>query len=115
LIHGKKLWEELVDCSYFSTLKFEFNEPTHMKMSDKLNDGFQLWVFLEGEGKVDWICSPHDMHRVNYGEFSYKQGECWFLPAVFGSRGYYPKKKTSLLMATPRNSKRAKEAMSHAD
>jgi len=98
-----ELWKRLVDCSYFSTLRFDFQKPTHMKMGPKLKEEFELWVFLEGEGQIGWLCNPHDMHRVNSGMFSYKQGECWFLPATFGSRDYIPRTKTSLLIASPRN------------
>ena len=115
MVRGKKLWDELVNCSYFSTLKFDFSEPIDMKMGTKLREGFELWVFLEGEGKIEWSCNPHSTHRRNFGEFSYRQGECWFLPAVFGTRGYYPKKKTSILVATPRKVKRTPEKKPNAD
>jgi mannose-6-phosphate isomerase len=103
LVRNMKLWEELVDCPYFSTRKFDIAEPMHLKSIGKPSDQFSLWVFLQGEGKIGWISDPQDMTRTNHGEFSYKQGECWFLPAVFGSYGYYPKKKTSVLMASPLN------------
>ncbi len=105
LFAKKKFGEFLVDCPYFSTSTLEFDHPMHMKMIRKPPERFSLWVFLEGEGQIDWSCHPHNMSRNNYGQFSYKQGECWFLPAVFGSRGYYPKKKTTLLMAAPFNPK----------
>jgi hypothetical protein len=78
-----------------------------MKTTRRPPERLSLWVFLEGEGKIGWSCGPHDMVRSNLGEFSYRPGECWFLPAVFGSRGYYPRKKTSILMAFPRIRKAA--------
>ncbi len=101
LILKKRIGEELVDCPYFSTSTLEFDYPMHMKAIRKPPERFSLWVFLEGEGQIGWSSHPHDMSRTNDGHFSYKQGECWFLPAVFGSRGYYPKKKTTLLVAAP--------------
>jgi mannose-6-phosphate isomerase len=105
LVCDRKIGEFLVDCPYFSTSTLEFDGFIHMKAIRKPPERFSLWVFLEGEGQIGWSCHPHDMSRTNYGEFSYKQGECWFLPAVFGSRGYYPKKKTTLLVAAPFNPK----------
>jgi mannose-6-phosphate isomerase len=105
LVGNKKIGEFLVDCPYFSTSTLEFDYPIHTKMIRKPPERFSLWVFLEGEGQIGWSCHPHDMSRTNDGQFSYKQGECWFLPAVFGSRGYYPKKKTTLLIASPLNEK----------
>jgi mannose-6-phosphate isomerase len=105
LAGDKKIGEFLVDCSYFSTSTLEFDGPMHMKAIRKPPERFSLWVFLEGEGQIGWSCHPHDMSRTNDGHFSYKQGECWFLPAVFGSRGYYPKKKTTVLVAAPFNPK----------
>jgi len=101
----KKLGENLVDCQYFSTWRLEFDQLVHFNMRPSPPHRFSLWVFLEGEGEVDWSCNPHDMSRSNYGDFQYKQGECWFVPAVIGSHGYYPRKKTSLLIASPRNPK----------
>jgi mannose-6-phosphate isomerase len=115
LVRNLKLWAELVDCRYFSTRKFDIAEPMHLKSIGKPSDQFSLWVFLEGEGKIGWSTNPQDMSRTNYGEFSYKKGECWFLPAVFGSRGYYPKKKTSVLMASPLNPKNELKKNSDAD
>lgn len=115
LVRNMKLWEDLVDCPYFSTRKFDIAEPMHLKSIGKPSDQFSLWVFLEGEGKIGWISDPQDMTRTNHGEFSYKQGECWFLPAVFGSYGYYPKKKTSVLMASPLNPKNEPKKNSDAD
>jgi mannose-6-phosphate isomerase len=115
LVCDKKIGEFLVDCPYFSTSTLEFDGPMHMKAIRKPPERFSLCVFLEGEGQIGWSCHPHDMSRTNYGEFSYKQGECWFLPAVFGGRGYYPKKKTTLLIADPLNPKYEPEKNTDAD
>jgi mannose-6-phosphate isomerase len=106
LIRNKKVGELLVDCPYFSASIFEFGQRIHMKMVPKPSERFSLWVFLEGEGGISWSSTAHGMLGKSYaGQFSYKQGECWFIPAEFGSRGYYPNKKTSLLVASPINPK----------
>jgi len=115
LIVNMKLGEYLVDCPYFSTERLEFEDLVHFKMLPSPPIRFSLWVFLEGEGVVGWSCNPHDMYRYNSGDFQYKQGECWLVPAVLASHGYYPKKKTSVLIASPRNPKLDVEKNSDGD
>jgi len=116
LIRNKKVGEFLVDCPYFSASTFEFGQRIHMNMVPKLTERFSLWVFLEGEGTIGWSAAPQEMFGRNCtGQFSYKQGECWFIPAEFGSRGYYPKTKTSLLVASPSNPKDELKKNSHAE
>jgi mannose-6-phosphate isomerase len=105
VIRGRKLGEHLIDCSYFEATKFRTDDYIHLKIGRKPAKRFQLWVFLEGEGTIDWSSHPHDFSRVNYGRFDYKPGECWFIPAVFGSRGYQVKGRASVLIATPHNPK----------
>jgi mannose-6-phosphate isomerase len=115
LIANLKLGQFLVDCPYFSTERLEFEDLVHFKMLPSPPIRFSLWVFLEGEGVVGWSCNPHDMTRSNFGDFHYKPGECWFVPAVIGSHGFYPKKKTMVLIASPRNPSQDSEKDSHAD
>lgn len=115
LIVNRKLGEYLVDCPYFSTRKLEFDQLVHFKTEASPPVRFSLWVFLEGEGVVGWSCNPHDMCRYNSGDFHYKPGECWLIPAVLGSHGYYPKSKTSVLIASPRNPKLDVEKNSDGD
>jgi mannose-6-phosphate isomerase len=104
-IREKKFSEELVACPYFVVSRFDIQERAHLSMRPA--DRFKLWVFLEGEGKIGWTSAGHSTLGEFYsGEFSYKQGECWFIPAEFGSYSYYPEKKTSILIATPGNGKR---------
>ena len=104
-VRNRKIMEELVECPYFSAWKFEFDVPGHMSKYDP-SDQFSLWVFLEGEGKIGWSSAQHGMFGSVYcGDFTYKAGECWLIPADFGSQGYYPKKKTSLIVAAPHNPK----------
>jgi mannose-6-phosphate isomerase len=104
-IDGKKFSEELVACPYFLVTRFDIQERAHLSMRPA--DRFKLWVFLEGQGKIGWTSAGHStVGRCYSGEFSYKQGECWFIPAEFGSYSYYPEKKTSILIATPGNGKR---------
>lgn len=113
LIANRKLGEYLVDCPYFTTERLEFEQLVHFELLPGPPMRFSLWVFLEGEGKVGWSCNPHNMTRSNQGDFCYKQGECWFVPAVMGSHGFYPKKKTIVLLASPRNPKQDSEKNSH--
>jgi mannose-6-phosphate isomerase len=105
VIRGTKLWERLVDCAYFDATKFQTERSIHLNLIRKPPRQFQFWAFMEGEGVIDWSCHPHDFCRANYGRFSYKQGECWFIPAVFGGHSYLTKKKTDVLMASPHNPK----------
>lgn len=102
---GAKFSEKLIDCAYFSAVKSEYHQSIHMNAMPVDPQRFSLWVFLEGEGTISWQCSPHDTCRASAGTFSYKQGECWFAPASFGSRGYHPKTKTNVLVASPLNPK----------
>ena len=55
---------------------------------------------LPADGQIDGM-----LGKSYAGQFSYKPGECWFIPAEFGSRGYYPNTRTSLLVASPINPK----------
>ena len=106
LIRKTKVGEFLVDCPYFSASTFEFGQRIHLNMIPKSAERFSLWVFLEGEGRISWLSTPHGMLGKSYaGQFSYEPGECWFIPAEFGSRGYYPNTRTSLLVASPINPK----------
>lgn len=101
LIGDKKIGEELVDCPYFSAWKFEFAGPVHMS-AHNASDRFHLWTFLEGTGSVGWSSAHHGMFGRSYsGEFLYKPGDCWFIPAEFASRGYYPRQKTTLIVSSP--------------
>jgi mannose-6-phosphate isomerase len=112
LVRNKKVGEFLVDCRYFSASTFEFGQRIHMRMVPKPSERFSLWVFLEGEGGIGWSSAPHGVAGKSHaGQFSYKQGECWFIPAEFGSRGYYPNTKTSLLVASPVNPKNELEKL----
>jgi len=104
----RKFGDHLVDCPYFSTSRLNFEQLLHFnnrKMVPGPPDQFCLWVFLEGEGVVGWSGNPDDMFRYRSGDFHYQQGECWFVPAAIGSHGYYPRKKTSVLVASPRHPK----------
>lgn len=100
---GMKSGKKLVDCPYFSASIFEAEQPVHFNMGRRggSHEKFAIWIFLEGEGMINWSCQPRDLSRANSGEFGYKQGECWFIPAAFGNHGYYPQKKTTLLIASP--------------
>jgi mannose-6-phosphate isomerase len=105
-VRDTKLWEDLVDCPYFSTTRLDISKRIHLNMGRDPMRQFQLWAFLEGEGTIGWTSAKHSMLSKSYaGEFSYKQGECWFLPAEFGGHSFYPTRETSVLMASPRNAR----------
>jgi mannose-6-phosphate isomerase len=103
VVRGKKLWEKLVDCDYFDAMTFRVDQKFHLNAVRKPPRHFQLWAFLEGEGAIDWSCDPYDVSRANSGQFSYKAGECWFIPAVFGGHSFLPKAPATVLMVSPRN------------
>ena len=97
-IPGRKGIEHLVDCSYFSVDRWDFDKKVHLSMiRPKPGEGrFQLVVVLAGEGMVSW-----PPKRRAASSFQFKQGECWFVPAnTFQSYSYYPKGKVSLLTAS---------------
>ena len=110
MIRGQKIWETLVSCAYFETTKFEIDEPIHMNMPPKPRRSFALWAFMEGAGEIAWSCgscdsSPENSGPDNTGRFSYKAGECWFIPANLSGHSFTPATKTSVLMAAPHNPK----------
>jgi mannose-6-phosphate isomerase len=114
-VGNQKIMEELVSCPYFSTWKLEFEKQTHFSAHSPREE-FRLWVFLEGEGTIGWLSARHGMTgAANSGEFPYKAGDCWLIPAEFASHGHYPKKKTVLIEAIPRNSKTISEKNRHGE
>jgi len=105
-IQGEKVGESLVECSYFSTFRKDITRRVHFRMAPGPREQFQLWVFLEGQGEIAWTTvKDSELEKWDGGGFKYNQGECWFIPAEFGSHGFDPKQKTSILIATPRSAK----------
>jgi mannose-6-phosphate isomerase len=105
-VRGEIVGEPLVDCSYFSTFRHDVNGRIHFRVAPGLKDQFELWVFLEGEGEVGWTTDENSKLGNWYGGgFQYKRGDCWFVPAEFGSHGFNPKQKTSILIARPASTK----------
>ena len=116
LVRNKKVGEILVDCPYFSASMFEFGQRIHMRMVPKPSERFSLWVFLEGEGRIGWSSAQHGATGKSHSDqFSYRPGECWFIPAEFDSRGYYPNTKTKLLVASPINMEKELEKNTDAE
>jgi mannose-6-phosphate isomerase len=105
-VHGEIVGEPLVDCSYFSTFRHDISGRVHFSMATEPREQFDLWVFLEGEGEIGWA-TLKDSKLENWygGGFRYKKGDCWFVPAEFGSHGFDPKQKTSILIARPQSAK----------
>jgi mannose-6-phosphate isomerase len=105
-VRGEIVGEPLVDCRYFSTFRRDITERIHFRALPGPRDQFQLWVFLEGEGEIGWTTSKDSKLESWYGGgIRYKKGDCWFVPAEFGSHGFDPKQKTSILIARPRSAK----------
>ncbi len=103
-VHGEIVGEPLVDCSYFSTFRHDISGRVHFSMVPGSREQFDLWVFLEGEGEIGWTTTKDSKLENFYGGgFRYKKGDCWFVPAEFGSHGFDPKQKTSILIAKPQN------------
>jgi mannose-6-phosphate isomerase len=101
-VRGEKVGEPLVDCPFFSTFRADFNGRVHFRVAPGAKEQFKLWVFLEGEGEIGWSTESASAPKGSYGGgFRYKQGDCWFIPAEFGSHGFDPKQKTSILIARP--------------
>jgi len=96
IIRGRDGWWELANCPYFYADRMDFDRHIHFKLGPpKPGQGiFHLLVILSGEGILAGL-PP----RGASGDFSFKQGECWFLPANTFTRscGYYSKGKVSIL------------------
>jgi mannose-6-phosphate isomerase len=108
-------WERLVDCAYFEATKFRTNGPIRLDVVQERPAAFKLWVFLEGAGSVEWSCHPFERFTQNRGGFAYRAGECWFIPAAFGSHSFRTETNTSILIATPHNPKLASTKNDHGE
>lgn len=74
----------LAVCPYFASERWEFS------VSCKANSDstrFELLIILGGSGNVEW----------DGGSCSYRQGECWFVPARLGQFSLTPATTTSIL------------------
>jgi mannose-6-phosphate isomerase len=76
----------LVACPYFATERWDFSAQRHAN-SDPAH--FELLVILSGRGSIQWSASS----------CSYRQGECWFIPANLGEFSLLPASPTSILRA----------------
>jgi mannose-6-phosphate isomerase len=76
----------LVACPYFATERWNLSTPHHAS-SDPAR--FELLVALGGRGAIQW----------SGGSCSYRQGECWFIPANLGEFSVLPENETSVLRA----------------
>jgi len=99
IIPGRDSWAKLAGCPYFSVERLEVNRHVHFKpLRPKPGDGqFHLLMILAGDGLLTGL-----PRRGATGEFPFKPGECWFVPAnTFStSLSYYSNGKVSLLMAS---------------
>jgi mannose-6-phosphate isomerase len=76
----------LVACPYFATERWDISAQHHAN-SDPAH--FELLVILAGRGDIQW----------SSGSCSYRQGECWFIPANLGQFSLLPEISTSILRA----------------
>jgi mannose-6-phosphate isomerase len=74
----------LVACPYFATERWDLSAQHHAK-SDPAH--FDLLVILSGRGNIQWSANS----------CSYRQGECWFIPANLGQFSLLPENSTSIL------------------
>jgi len=74
----------LVACPYFASERWDLSAQHHAN-SDPAH--FELLVFLSGRGDIQWTGGSH----------SYRQGECWFIPATLGEFSMAPDSPTSIL------------------
>jgi mannose-6-phosphate isomerase len=96
---AKQGFSNLVRCAYFWVSRLDFDRNVHFRPAPpKLGEGvFRLEVILVGEGTLTGL-----PRRGATGEFPFRQGECWFVPAntFTMSCGYHSKGKVSLLTAS---------------
>ncbi|MDP9337975.1 MAG: class I mannose-6-phosphate isomerase [Acidobacteriota bacterium] len=74
----------LVACRYFASERWDLSATTEAN-SDPLR--FELFIVLGGGGKIAW----------DGDSASYRQGDCWFIPAQLGKFSFSPDAATSLL------------------
>ncbi|MGB6875824.1 MAG: type I phosphomannose isomerase catalytic subunit [Candidatus Acidiferrales bacterium] len=76
----------LVDCPYFSVVKFAFSEPQELADSD---GKLELIIVLEGSGTL----------RTQPGDASieYARAQAWLVPSGLQDRLYEPKEATTIL------------------
>ena len=74
----------LAACRYFASERWDISAATEAN-SDPSR--FELFIVLAGSGKIEW----------EGGSVSYKQGECWFIPAQLGKFSITPNAATSIL------------------
>jgi mannose-6-phosphate isomerase len=74
----------LVACPYFVTERWDLSAQ-HYANSDPAR--FELLVILSGRGTIQW----------SGRSCSYRQGECWFIPANLGEFSVVPEIRTSIL------------------
>jgi len=74
----------LVACQYFATERWDLFAQHHAR-SDPSH--FELLVILSGLGNIQWSANS----------CSYRQGECWFIPANLGEFSVLPESPTSVL------------------
>jgi mannose-6-phosphate isomerase len=78
----------LAACKYFAAAEWDISRPQKRHSGD-LETSFSVFVFLSGAGQIVW----------REGSSTYRQGECWFLPAEFEECSVVPYRQTRFLEA----------------
>ena len=96
-LHGGNTSEHLFNCPYFKVDRWDLSSRFDVRRIP--SHAFRLWVFLSGAGTVTWLTSStqkkSDAEPV--GTFSYKRGECWFIPPTLVVHDIQPKEKSAVL------------------
>ena len=74
----------LAACPFFATERWEFSSAAQ---SASATSHFELFVVLEGSGRLAW----------QNGAAPYSRGECWFIPASLGQFRFESDRETSLI------------------
>jgi mannose-6-phosphate isomerase len=75
----------LLACPYFATERWDLSAQHH---ANSVPAHFELLVILSGRGNIQWSSNS----------CSYRQGECWFIPANLGEFSVLPESPTSILL-----------------
>jgi mannose-6-phosphate isomerase len=74
----------LAACRYFATERWEFGTAVQ---TETVADRFEIFVVLEGTGRIHWQGAP----------VTYRRGECWLVPASLGRFSLQPEQSTYMI------------------
>jgi mannose-6-phosphate isomerase len=74
----------LAACRYFASERWEFRASVQTQSAP---EQFELYIILQGTGDFHWQGSS----------MTYKQGQCWFIPAALGRFSLQPEQSTTVV------------------